>query len=604
MASLGKNSLEVSRMETLTHGYGSYARCCPKRLTLCLEARLFLPHLWQQIRDWFGKAGSITWLSAPFRVMTAEEPAPDSPRWKQVGVDVLSWLIFLVMVPAGHPLVAFWLAVDWAAINRICAPCYQNGRRGQRAWAPAQMFALLILFFVLPVPSESELLRTVAIVPLYRWFCGFGLFSLLPDHSTLHTFRKRVGVERFEAILTWVVARGLELGLIANELAHFDMMGVAASARTWMPYERVVLLTQALIRYLELAEKGKAPDEPLPEALRQLAAEIAIEVLGNERLKKDPKAPDRVLKSIERWTRRRQGAKGQALWEMALEEAVQTLLAEEESPSPHEGEASRRWLKGAAQRLKALLPHAKGDLDARVGWVNDVLLLCGYWLGFLVDGAHSIITAVRVVPLNVDQRTQMIPALDAHKERVGAYPKEVTADSAQDYYPVHQALDEREIEGHIASRDHKAVGGGLSSDHFTWDEKGRLLCPEGKAMRPGKPRQDGLTPFKGLDCPSCLRKTECLPERQQPDGPRVIYLEPAAHQRWLKNREHTRTEAYKEAQRKRFASEGLFGLARRLHGAEKMPYRSEPMNQIAGLMIGIVMNLGILARQRRAKAPA
>jgi len=555
-------------METLTYGYASYAHCYPKRLTLCLDARLFLPCLWQQIRDWFGRTGSITWLSAPFRVMSAEESAPNSPRWKQIGVDVLSWLIFLVMVPAGHPLVALWQAVDWAAINRICAPCYQNGRRGQRAWAPAQMFALLVLFFILPVPSESELLRTVAIVPLYRWFCGFGLFSSLPDHSTLHTFRKRIGVERFEAILTWVVGRCLEMGLIANELAHFDMMGVAASAHTWTPYERAVLLTQGLIRYLELAEKGKPPDEPLPEALRRLAAEIAIAVLGNERLKKDTKAPSRVLRSIERWNLRRQGAKGQALWEMALEEAVQALLSEEESSPPEEENAFRRWLKGRAQKLKALLPHARGDLDARVGWVSDLLLLCGYWLGFLVDGARSVITAVRVVPLNVDQQTQMIPALDAHRERVGVYPKQVTADSAQDYYPVHQGLDKRQIEGHIASRDHKAVGGGLSSDHFTWDERGQLLCPEGKVMRPGKPRKDGLTPFRGPDCSLCKRKAECLPKGQQPDGPRVIHLEPAAHQRWLKNREHTRTKAYKEAQRKRFASEGLFGLARRARVGE------------------------------------
>ena len=97
---LGRISLEESQMEALAHGHASYAHCYPQRLILCLEARLFLPHLWQQIRDWFSRAGSITWLSAPFRVMTAEGPTPDSPRWKQVGMDVLSWLIFLVMVPA------------------------------------------------------------------------------------------------------------------------------------------------------------------------------------------------------------------------------------------------------------------------------------------------------------------------------------------------------------------------------------------------------------------------------------------------------------------------------------------------------------------------
>jgi hypothetical protein len=270
----------------------------------------------------------------------------------------------------------------------------------------------------------------------------------------------------------------------------------------------------------------------------------------------------------------------------------------EEPSSPQEPKAQRRWLKETAQRLKDLLPHANGDLDARVGWVSNVLLRCGYWMGFLADGLHGVITAVGVVPLNVVQHTQMIPALDAHQERIGDYPEEVAADSAQDYYPVHQALDERQIKGHIASREHQGRGEGLSSDHFTWDEQERLHCPAGKVMRPGKPRKDGKTPFKAKasDCASCSRKAKCLPKGQQPNGPRLIHLEPAAHQRWLQNREHTHTEEYKEAQKKRFASEGLFGLARRLYGADKMPYRSEPMNHIAGLMIGIAMDLALLAR--------
>ena len=586
-----------------SYGHASFVQCQAEQLTLRLSARLFDSELWTTIRAWFQTdVRASHWLSAPFRVMAAEEDTPGYPRWKQFGVDVLSWIIFHLLVPPDHILVKLWQIVDWAGINRLCAGIYKNSESGQRAWAPAQLFALLILFFVLPASSECGLLRLVAIVPLYRWFCGLGLFTILPDHSTLYDFRKNVGVELFEAILTWIVLRCLKAGLIANELAHFDMMGVEASARAWTPHERAVLLTLALTRYLELAHKGKAPDGPLPEALRQLAAEIAIEVLGNERLKKDPKSPSRVLKSLERWTQRQQEAKGQALWDMALEEAVKTLLGEEaeevKKESPQEPQTQRRWLKGIAQRLKDLLPHARGDLDARVGWVSRVSLRCGYWLGFLSDGLYGVVTAVRLVPLNIVQHTQMIPALDAHKERVGDHPEEVAADSAQDYYPVHQALDERQIEGHIASREHQGRGEGFSSDHFTWDEEGRLHCPEGKVMKPGKPRKDGKTPFEATasDCASCPRKAECLPKGQQPDGPRLIHLEPAAHQRWLQNREHTHTEEYKEAQKKRFASEGLFGLAVRLHGANKMSYRSEPMNHIAGLMTGITMNLVLLAR--------
>ena len=162
---------------SLSYGHASFAQCGAEQLTLGLSARAFGAELWATIQAWFQTdVRASHWLSAPFRVMTAEEDVPGYPRWKQIGVDVLSWVIFHLLVPPGHTLVKLWQAIDWAAINRLCAPAYKNGQFGQRAWAPAQLFALLILFFVLPVPSECALLRQVAIVPLYRWFCGFGIY--------------------------------------------------------------------------------------------------------------------------------------------------------------------------------------------------------------------------------------------------------------------------------------------------------------------------------------------------------------------------------------------------------------------------------------------
>jgi len=594
-------------------GSDGLVQCEAEQLTLHLSASLFGADRWHTIGTWFQTTVQTGhWLSAPFRVMTAEAATPDTPRWKQISVDVLSWLIFLVLVPADHPLVVLWQTIDWAAINQLCASCYQNSQRGQRAWAPAQLFALLVLFFVLPVASECALLRLVALVPLYRWFCGFGIFSALPDHSMLYTFRHRLGEERFEAILTWVVQRCQAGGLIANELACFDMMGVPASARAWTPYERAVLLTQALLRYLELAEQGTLPEGPLYDTWRQLVAAVAIEVLENKRLTGDPKAPSRVLRSLDRWTQRQQAARGPALWELSVAEAVQALLTAEAAPAapeprpPAAPATHRPWLKAVAQQLKARLPHARGDVEARMGWVNDVQLLCGYWLGLLGDSLCGVITAVRVVPLNVVQHTQMLPALDDHQARLGAYPQAVAADSAQDYDPVHRGLAHRQIQGHIASREHQAVGGGLGSAHFPVDERGQLRCPTDQVLTPGPPRKDGLRPYQApaAACAACTRQAECLPKGQQPAGPRVIHLDLAAHQRWLQNRAHTHTAAYKAAHQRRFASEGWFGLAVRVHGATKMPYRSTPMNRIAGLMIGITMDLTLLARRGKTLAVA
>jgi transposase len=490
---------------------------------------------------------------------------------------------------------ALWQQVDWAAINRLCAPCYQNGQRGQRAWAPAQMVALLVLFFVLPALSESALLRTVAIVPLYRWFCGFGLFSALPDHSSLYTFRQRVGAARFEALLTGVIGQCVERGLIDNRLAFFDMMGVPASAHAWTPYERAVLLTYALNRCLE-----QAGQESIPDALRQVLAEVAVTVLDNKQLQKDAGIGSRVLQSMERWTRLRREAPGQALWERVLEEAVQELQAEPDAPTspPADPAAARDWLKGLAKRLKERLPHTRGDRDARMGHTSVAKLCCGYWVGFLVDSLRSVITAVRVVPLTRNQHREMVPALDAHQARTGHYPQAVAADSAQDYDWVHVALAWRRIHGHIAARPHPSARTGLGPEHFLVNEKGQVLCPAGKVMTRHGRRKQGRWLLKGSGCRACPRREVCMSQGQR-DSRRVrtVYLNVGAHRRWQKNRANTRTDDYKAARAKRFASEGLFGLARRLYGAEKMPYRSLAMNMIAGLLMGTVMNLAVLARQ-------
>jgi hypothetical protein len=358
-----------------------------------------------------------------------------------------------------------------------------------------------------------------------------------------------------------------------------------------------VLLTWALIRYLEQVGDADASGHSLSETWQQMAAQVAIQVLENKRLNQNPKAPGRVLKSLALWRARRRAAKGDAAWERMLEEMVHDLVTEEKLCPPTEPTAQRRWLKALAQQIKKRLPHARGDVCARIGRVGGVRLVCGYWLGFLVDSLQSVVTAVRVVPLNVDQRSQMTPAVEQHYMRTSVYPKAISADSAQDFHPVHQALDNHHIQGHIASRAYQPGHAGLGFERYTWNEQGDLCCPAGEVMTAEKLYEDGRIRFIGSACAACPLRQDCLPKKQQPHGPRRLILRTAAHQRWQQNRAHTFTSQYKAAQSKRFASEGQFGLAKRLHGAAKMPYRSLAMNHIAGLMIAIVMDLSLLARR-------
>jgi hypothetical protein len=226
-------------------------------------------------------------------------------------------------------------------------------------------------------------------------------------------------------------------------------------------------------------------------------------------------------------------------------------------------------------------------------------------LGFAVDSAHHIITAVVLALGNVKQSTLFRPALDAHCQRVGV-PEAAALDSAFDDSEVHAYLDEAGIVGHITSRDHAApADGGYGTDRLEWEETAWILrCPNGTPLEAKGKAPQGRQTYVGTACPICPLYERCYPKGQ--GEAKQFTLEPASHRRWQANRQHCQTEEYKVAQSQRFVDEGRFGLAKANHHGAKAPYRSQAVNEIAGLMIAIVMDYRVLARhqaqERRAIA--
>jgi hypothetical protein len=542
------------------------------------------------------------------RVMTQRGPGEDAPRWKASCIDVVSWLLFGLKVSIDHELVRLWQVIDWATINRIAAPLYQNAHGGRLAWAPAQLVAMLVLskmldraMFLYGIAHETTLVARIKENIVWCWFCGFSLFGPFPAHDALYELRKRMGIERFEQLLTLVVQACLEAGLVANELVHFDLTAVVASAYRWSPYERAVILARALNRYLELVWADQRPEEPFPEALRRLAVEVALEVLPHKAL--EEVRPERILESVEQWEQAAGDA--QPAWKETSEAIVEALLSDEEPPRLPEGIEEqpggvRAWLTQIAKQVMGQLPHARGDQDARVGRTTSYTWFCGYWMGFVVDGLHHVITAVVWGAGNLKQVKLFQPALKAHIRRLGQ-PQAAAADSAFDDPETHAFLDQEGIVGHITSRDHASPQDrGYGTDRVTWAEgMPQPLCPGGQPLLPkGKPK-NGRQTYEGTACAQCPLYQRCYPTGE--GKPKQFTLNPPEHQRWQANRTHNQTEAYKAAQRERFASEGRFGLAKQNHHGAKTPYRSDEMNHIAGLVIAFVMNARLLARHRESE---
>ena len=552
----------------------------------------------------FEAMGQQQVISSPQRVMTERGEGQEAPRWKQVSIDVLSWVLFLLKVPADHELVALWQTIPWATINQLCAPLYQNAHGGRYAWAPAQMVAILMLMFLYGVAYETRTLAWVRENIVWCWFCGLGFFGSWPNRNALYDFRQRVGPELFEEVLTLAVLACVEAGLVNNLLVSFDLTSVVASGHRWSPYERAVILTQALIRYLELCWTEQRPEEPMPDALHKLAAEVAMEVLPHKAL--DRVKPERVVESVAQWDD--QTDPQEPLWQGVMKEAMEEVYLEEE---PTEGpllevtpQAVRYKLIRVAKRLLVRLPHTRGDLDARVGRTTDYTWFCGYLMGFVVDSLSHVITAIVLAAGNIKQFKLFPPAMDAHRQRVGA-PQATAIDSAFDVPQIHTYLDKHHIEGHVTSRDHATpADGGYGTDRLEWDEDRWILrCPNQTLLKPkGKDRQ-GNQAYVGTACHECRRYKNCYPKGQ--GKPKQFILNPVTHRRWQENRKHCLTEEYKAAQDQRFVEEGRFGLAKMNHHGAKAPYRSEDMNLIATLMIAIVMNYRILAwykqEERRAK---
>ena len=97
-------------MGTTTQGYGrSQLHCEAEQIVIRLPRQVF-GEAWANLRIRLMEAmGQQQVISSPQRVMTERGDREGAPRWKPLGIDVLSWVLFLLKVPADHELVVLWM---------------------------------------------------------------------------------------------------------------------------------------------------------------------------------------------------------------------------------------------------------------------------------------------------------------------------------------------------------------------------------------------------------------------------------------------------------------------------------------------------------------
>jgi len=137
--------------------------------------------------------------------------------------------IYDSIIPQDHLLRRMNNLIDFSFIDRETRQFYSDiGRPG---WSPILLFKCCLIAFLYDI-SDRSLEDQVNFNIVFKWFVGLDLDQKAPDHSTLTTFRDRLGVEGFTRIFNQIVEIARQKGLINDRLTIVDSTHVAAKVDT------------------------------------------------------------------------------------------------------------------------------------------------------------------------------------------------------------------------------------------------------------------------------------------------------------------------------------------------------------------------------------
>ena len=304
---------------------------------------------------------------------------------------------------------------------------------------------------------------------LYRSFVGLGADEAVPDDTTLVVFRQRIGEEGVRKVFSLLNRRWEVAGLIGKDRRVVDGVHIWArvARRGW---------AEAMRCGRELVvEAVEAVDGELGSKLRGefVSAQKGQEHAGDEAICLELELCEKLLEAVA-------GIEDGRVRQRA--EILRRMMAEKDRPVSFD------------------------DVDARWGHKRQGEVFLGYKLHEAIDPDSRMVTAVDVVPGNVNEAVRTGELLG--KESVPAEEGGVVIGDG--------LYNNSTTVGQVKACGKRPCFSGLSServsDDFDYDaEADCVVCAEGKRSV-GKVRVDAgdLYYFSMKDCKGCRRRKECL----------------------------------------------------------------------------------------------
>ena len=133
-------------------------------------------------------------------------------------------------VPPNHLVRKLDALLDFEAIRTQLEPFYSE--IGRPSVDPEVMIRMLLIGYCYSIRSERKLCEEVGYNMAYKWFCGLGLESAVPHHSTFSVNRHgRFGEsDAFRLVFESVLGTCMKVGLVGGEGFAVDASVVEADA--------------------------------------------------------------------------------------------------------------------------------------------------------------------------------------------------------------------------------------------------------------------------------------------------------------------------------------------------------------------------------------
>jgi hypothetical protein len=385
-------------------------------------------------------------------------------------------------------------------------------------------------------------METVNLNLAHRWYIGYDLDEVVPDHSTLSKIRTRYGLEVFQRFFERIVALCIEAKLVWGKELYFDGTKVQANADI---------------------------DSMIPrfywDAKQHLQALFdVVDSTSEQNTASPPQAMPRGF--VHKYDGTRRLSRSSKYW---YQRTTDSLV------SPTDPDATPM--------------KASDGVPARLGYHDH----------YVVDGGKArIILAALVTPASVMDNAPMLDLARWVRFRWRLHPALAVGDAKYGTISNIVGLETDGLRAYLPTTDFRERTGFYSLDHFAYDaDHDRYICPQGYELPLWVRRKSEQVFIYRADaaiCNACPVKAHCTNSKSGRHLYRSFFYP------YLDRAEAYRTtEPYHKAMRKRAVwVEPLFGEAKQWHGLRRFRLRRLWKVNIEGLLIAAGQNLKRLLSAR------